>query len=179
MKNWLKSVLYRSNTIHESCMKVPHLLSLGLTLATLWLLLSGHYTGLLLTLGLLSVCLVLYIAYKMDVADREGLPFHIRLSRFVTYWIWLTREIIVSNLDVCYRVLHPKLPISPTVIKIPCSQSEDLGRVIFANSITLTPGTVTLEVDDSGVEVHALCRHGAETLKQGEMDRRVTELEQH
>lgn len=160
-------------------MKIPHVLSLGLTLAILWLLLSGHYTGLLISLGLLSIAFVVCIADKMDVVDKEGHPLHLNLYRLLMYWLWLLKEIVLANLDVCYRVLHPRLPISPTIIKLSSSQSEDLGRVIYANSITLTPGTVSLSVDEDSIEVHALSREAAEELNKGEMDRRVTALELH
>ena len=81
------------------------------------------------------------------------------------------------NLDVVRRVVSPKLPISPTVIRVHAHQRSDLAKVIFANSITLTPGTVTLAVGDEHVEVHALSREAAQALREGEMDRRVCSLE--
>lgn len=157
-------------------MKTPHLLSLGLSLVVLWSLLSGHYTALLLALGLVSVLFVVYLANRMDVVDQEGHPFHLRFMGVLSYWAWLIKEIILSNIDVTRRILHPGMPISPTIIKVRCTQPDDLGRVIYANSITLTPGTVSLDVNENVIEVHALSREAAEALKAGEMDRRVTEL---
>lgn len=157
-------------------MKIPHILSIGLTLSILWLLLSGHYTTLLLALGLASIVFVVHLANRMDVVDNEGHPVHLKMLSLLVYWCWLFREIVLSNLDVCRRILHPDLPMSPRVIKVSCSQSDDLGRVIYANSITLTPGTVSLEVDETGIEVHALSREAADGLKTGEMDRRVSNL---
>lgn len=154
-------------------MKIPHIVSLGLVLSILWLLLSGHYSWELLCLGLGAVFFVVHLAIKMDVVDKEGHPVHFSLIQLCAYWCWLLKEIFIANLDVCRRILHPKLPVSPTIIKVPCSQSDDLGRVIYANSITLTPGTVSLDVDKSGIEVHALSREAADGLKKGEMDRRV------
>lgn len=68
--------------------------------------------------------------------------------------------------------------ISPTVVKVRASQATEVGRVIYANSITLTPGTISLELADDTIIVHALTREGAESLKGGDMDRRVTRLEQ-
>ncbi|MDX1519631.1 MAG: Na+/H+ antiporter subunit E [Gammaproteobacteria bacterium] len=157
-------------------MKISHIISLGLTLSILWLLLSGHYTALLLSLGLASVLLVVFIAHRMDVADQEGHPVDLRIIRLLAYWGWLLKQIVLSNIDVCRRILHPRLPISPTIVRLPCSQPDDLGRVIYANSITLTPGTVTLSVDREAVEVHALSQEAAEELAKGEMDRRVTRI---
>lgn len=157
-------------------MKMNHEISLGLSLLTLWLLLSGLYTVLLVSLGLVSVVLVVYLANRMDVVDREGHPFHLKLMSIFGYWAWLLKEIVLANLDVSRRILHPDLPISPSIVRIQCTQPDDLGKVIYANSITLTPGTVSLEVDERGIEVHALSKEAAETLKKGEMDRRVTEM---
>ncbi len=159
-------------------MKIPHALSLGFILLILWLLLSGHYNNLLISLGIFSVFFVLLIAKRMEVVDQESHPSHLNLFAQIRYWFWLIKEIALANLSVCKCILDPKLPISPTIIKLASSQQGDLGRVIYANSITLTPGTVTLEVNDSGLEVHALTREAAEALKTGEMDRRVSALEE-
>ena len=83
-----------------------------------------------------------------------------------------------ANLDVMRRIVSPELPISPTIVRLPCTQHTDLGRVMYANSITLTPGTVSIDLDDEYVTVHALTREGAEALATGEMDTRVTALEE-
>lgn len=157
--------------------KYKHLVSLGALLAIVWLLLSGHYTYLLLGLGLLTVSLVVYLADRMDVADHEGHPMHLNFSRLIRYWVWLLREIIKSNIEVCRIIIHPALPITPTVFAVKSTQETDLGRVIYANSITLTPGTVSIDVEGNITEVHALTKPTAENLKQGVMDRKVTELE--
>ncbi len=150
--------------------------SLIVVLAIVWLLLSGHYTGLLLGLGALSCLFVAWIAHRMEVIDHEGHPIHISW-RAPGYWLWLGWEIVKASLDVTRRVLDPRLPISPTVLSVAPSQKTDLGRVTYANSITLTPGTVTLSLSENEVEVHALSREGAEALKEGTMDRQVTRFE--
>lgn len=157
--------------------KLPHALSLGIVLAALWLFLSGHYTVLLLLLGLTSVVLVVHLALRMEVVDHEGHPVHLKLRATIGYWLWLLKAIFLANIDVCKRILAPGMPISPTRMSIRCSQSTDLGRVIFANSITLTPGTVSMSVDNDYIDVHALTSEGAEQLAAGEMDRRIKELE--
>ncbi len=154
-----------------------HAISLGLFLAVIWLLLSGHYTLLLISLGLLSVVLVVLLALRMDVVDREGHPLHLNSKALVVYWCWLLKEIFVSNIYVCRLILNPAMPISPTVIALRSSQSSDLARVIFANSITLTPGTVTIDVDGDITEVHAITEEAAKSLLQGSMDSKVTALE--
>ncbi len=154
-----------------------HAISLGLFLAVIWLLLSGHYTLLLISLGLLSVVLVVLLALRMDVVDREGHPLHLNSKALVVYWCWLLKEIFVSNIYVCRLILNPAMPISPTVIALRSSQSSDLARVIFANSITLTPGTVTIDVDGDITEVHTITEEAARSLLQGSMDSKVTALE--
>ncbi len=83
-------------------------------------------------------------------------------------------QIVIANIDVARRVLSPSLPISPTLIRVKASQSTDLGQAIYANSITLTPGTISIDVEDGEILVHALTREGAQSLLDGEMDRRVT-----
>ena len=155
-----------------------HAISLGLVLFGLWLLLSGFFTILLLGLGVGSVAAVVWIAHRMDVIDHEGHPIHLTWGALV-YWPWLMWEIIKANWDVARCVLSPSLPISPTMIRVKASQNSDLGQVIYANSITLTPGTVTIDIDKDIMSVHALTLAAAEGLKSGEMDRRVTNMEDH
>lgn len=150
--------------------------SLIVVLAVVWLLLSGHYNSLLLGLGALSCLFVAWIAHRMEVVDHEGHPVHVSW-RAPLYWLWLGWQIVLANLDVARRILDPRMPISPTVFTVNPTQKSDLGRVTFANSITLTPGTVSLRVRESEIEVHALTRETAEELAQGEMDRQVTRFE--
>ncbi len=150
--------------------------SLSVVLYVLWLLLSGHYESLTLVLGAVSSVFVAWIAYRMDVADREGHPIHLTW-RSLVYWPWLFWEIVKANLEVARLILAPRLAISPTVIKVKASQPDELGHVIYANSITLTPGTVSIDVRDATIEVHAITREMAEGLQTGEMDRRVTRME--
>ncbi|MCB2100370.1 MAG: Na+/H+ antiporter subunit E [Rhodobacterales bacterium] len=144
-------------------------------MATLWLLLSGLFDPLLLTLGVLSVIVVVAVALRMDVIDHEGHPIHLTV-RGLTYWPWLLWEIVKANVDVAKVILARDLPIEPTEICVKAGQADELGHTIYANSITLTPGTVSLDVEDGLITVHALTQQAAADLSTGEMDRRVTEL---
>jgi multicomponent Na+:H+ antiporter subunit E len=155
---------------------VKYQLSLGLGLGVAWLVWSGHYTNLLLSLGFGSVVIVLVICSRMRLLDREVVPVDIllRLPLFVPWLLW---EILKANLDVARRIVDPRLPISPRMIRVRTGQRHDLGRVIYANSITLTPGTVSVSVQDDEIEVHALTQSAADGLASGEMNRRVTDLE--
>ncbi len=157
---------------------IPHALSLGIAIGLLWLLLSGHYTQTLLIIGACSAVFVVYIARRMEVVDHEGHPIHLRMRLLSLYWLWLLKAIVLANIDVCRRILTRDMPISPRVIKVRCTQKRDLGRVIYANSITLTPGTVSINVDRDIIEVHALTAQSAAALETGEMDRRVTLIEE-
>ena len=156
--------------------RIVHCLSLLIALFATWLLLSGYFQAFMLTLGILSCILVVAIALRMDVVDREAFPFHLT-PRIVFYCAWLLKEIWIAAVDVTKRVLSPKMPISPTLIDLETTQHSDLGQVIYANSITLTPGTFTIRVYENRVLVHALSQEGADGLAGGEMDRRVTALE--
>ena len=156
-----------------------HAILLGLACFILWLLLSGFLdNALLLGFGVFSCAFVAFIAWRMDRGDPEDYPLRLHLSpQFLTYWPWLLWQIVLSNIDVAKRIIDPKLPISPTMISVRPSQRTDLGRVIYANSITLTPGTVTTYLAGDTIDVHALTQAAAEEVLAGEMDRRVTTLE--
>jgi multicomponent Na+:H+ antiporter subunit E len=145
----------------------------------LWLLLSGYFdVPLLLIFGALSCALVVFTAWRTEAIDPEELPLRLRLNvHIITYWPWLLWQIVLANWDVAKRVVDPRLPISPTLITLKPTQRSDLGRFIYANSITLTPGTVTTELSGDTLEVHALTREAADSLVEGDMDRRVTRLE--
>lgn len=155
-----------------------HALSLGLLLCGLWMLLSGYFVPLLLGLGAGSVLAVVWIAHRMDVIDHEGHPVHLTARAFL-YWPWLALEIIKANIDVAKVIVRPKMAIQPSVIEIKATQETELGQVIFANSITLTPGTVTIAIDRDILSVHALTREAVDGLLTGDMDRRVTAMEAH
>jgi multicomponent Na+:H+ antiporter subunit E len=146
------------------------------TLFVFWLLLSGIYTPFLVAAGLGAAIAVAMFAWRMDVADREGLPLHLTLGA-VLYWPWLVKEIARSGWQVARIILEPRLPVSPALVRFKPSQISTVGLVTHANSITLTPGTVTVEADHDAFLVHALTREGAEGLQGSEMDRRVCRLE--
>ncbi|MFQ5994376.1 MAG: Na+/H+ antiporter subunit E [Acidiferrobacterales bacterium] len=155
---------------------MTHVLSLAFVSYGLWLLLSGHYAALLLGLGLISVGLVVFIAVRMDVVDREGHPIHLGPRAFL-YWPWLAWEIVKANIDVTWRILHPRMPIRPSMIRVKAHQKSELGKVIYANSITLTPGTISTDVTGDVIEVHALTQEAADGLRSGDMDRRCADFE--
>ena len=155
---------------------MSHAVSLAAVLYGLWLLLSGHYTVLLLAVGAAAAALAVAVAVRMDVVDHEGHPVEL-WPRIVPYWGWLMVEIVRGNMDVSRRILSPSMSIEPELFRFQASQRSDLAQVVHANSITLTPGTVTVAADDGTFAVHALSRAAAESVRTGNMDRRVTTLE--
>ncbi|MBU2971617.1 Na+/H+ antiporter subunit E [Pseudoalteromonas sp. C2R02] len=155
---------------------MKHTISLFLTLVAFWLLNSGHYSLLISSLGFVSIALVLVITHKMDVVDNESQPVYLSTKIF-GYYMWLIKEIIKANITVVKHIWLGVNSISPTLKTIKISQKTDMGKVIYANSITLTPGTVAIDLVDNEITVHALVYKDIEALETGEMDRRVTLLE--
>lgn len=154
----------------------PRTLSFFALLFLTWLLLSGLYTGLLLGLGVLSCLLVVAVCRRMQIVDLEGHPNHLIIG-MLRYMPWLLWAIVKANIDVARRIVHPRRPVSPRVIRVAASQKTHLGQVVYANSITLTPGTVAIETGEGTIEVHALTREAAAAVRSGDMDGRVTALE--
>ena len=150
--------------------------SLALILFAFWLALSGHYTPFLIAAGAGSALLALLAAVRMRVADAEGHPFEL-LWGAITYYPWLSVEIAKSAWGVTKIILHPRLPISPTITVVRASQKTNAGVATYANSITLTPGTITVGVNGQDLTVHALVKHSALDLEKGGMDHRVRRFE--
>jgi multicomponent Na+:H+ antiporter subunit E len=112
----------------------------------------------------------------MDVVDHEAHPAEATF-RFVRVWPWLATEIVKSNCDVARRILQRNMDISPVCFTVTATQTTAMGRVAYANSITLTPGTVTIRVDGNRFRVHALTDAGRASVESGEMDARITAAE--
>lgn len=139
-----------------------------------WLAMSGHYKWWLVMLGALIALGLTVWAIWIELADREGFPVHMGL-RAVVYWPWLLLEIITSALDVTRRILLLEKGIAPSLKRVRASQKTPEGLTTFANSITLTPGTISVLVDwkEHDVVVHGLVKENLDDLEGGEMDRRV------
>jgi len=151
-------------------------LSLAGFLFAFWIALSGHYTPMLLVAGAVSTAICVLAAIGMRAVDEEGHP--IELFRgTLKYYPWLAVEIAKSAWSVSKIILRPRMPISPTMTVVEASQRTRAGIATYANSITLTPGTVTVAVRGHTLTVHALERAGADELETGNMDRRVRQFE--
>lgn len=150
--------------------------SAAVSLFVFWILLSGYFTPFLLAAGAVSAIAVVAFARRLDLVDPEGHPVDFSGSALV-YWPWLFKEIAKSAWDVSKIIVDPKLPISPALVRVKSTQVSAVGRVTYANSITLTPGTVTVLAGHDEFLVHALTAEGAASLAEGDMDRRVTRFE--
>lgn len=151
-------------------------ITLGIFLFLFWLGLSGHYTPFLLAIGLAVSALAVFAASRMRALDEESLPLGV-FAGTLGYYPWLAMQIAKSAWSVARIVLSPRLPISPTITVLDASQKTTTGIATYANSITLTPGTVTIGVKRNRLTVYALTHNGALELETGEMDRRVRRFE--
>ena len=148
-----------------------YFLGLIVVLGALWLGLSGIYEPLLLTLSVISVLLVMILAGRLDTVDREGAPYA-RTPNLFAYWGWLVVEIFKANWPVIKACVSANPDINPALVKVKTGCESDFAKTIFANSITLTPGTVTVEVEGDKLLVHALFEEDATPESFAEMDER-------
>jgi multicomponent Na+:H+ antiporter subunit E len=153
--------------------------ALAFALMGSWLLWSGHTESLILGFGVFSVLLVVVIAHRMRIIDEEGVPLSIHTAGEVTYVPWLIWQVVLSNIDVARRIwsADPTAKLEPSMLSVTPSQKTFVGRVLYANSITLTPGTVSIRMYDDEILVHALHAGTASDVSEGEMDRRVSAVE--
>ena len=156
-----------------------HLIILFVSLFIFWFILSGLIAPFMLFLGLISTAFVVYIINRMDLIDEE-ISFHnFSIMGLLLYLPWLLKEIIISNIKVCSYIVMPNKKMNPQIIKVKSSQISDLGHVLYANSITLTPGTVTIDVDGDIFTVHTLDHQFKESLESNEMDRKIKSTEKN
>ncbi len=141
-----------------------------------WLQLSGHYDTFTILLGMISIATVIFLAKRMGLLKQGQHTLHF-YSHLPAYGIWLLPRIIVANFDVAWRILHPKLPINPGFIRTPMTQKKELAKLTHANSITLTPGTISTDIDTDSIEVHVLTRCPTDEISLLEFDRRASMLE--
>lgn len=145
-------------------------------LFALWLVLSWHFTPLFLFFGVATCSIAVLVAWRMGTVDSESMPLHL-LGRAVMYVPWLVWEILKSNVRVARIILSPRIRVDPSIVHFRASQRTDLGRFIYANSITLTPGTVTTGIVGDDFEVHAIVQEEIDGSEENVMNRRVALLE--
>ena len=149
----------------------------ALIMFAFWIFLSGKYSFILLLSGVISSLLVSYMSNDLLIGNGDIKLGFIRTIRFIRFLPWLLWQIVLANIDLALRTLHPKIPINPILINIKNNLKTDLGMVILANSITLTPGTVTIDVNENEFLVHVISEKAAQSLISGEMQVRVKKIE--
>ena len=135
---------------------------------------SGHYNFLIVGLGIISCVFCVYVAKRGKLIDDEGLPIFF-IPRLLNYLIWLFKEILKSNLSTAKVIINGQ--VEPETFTVKTSQVTDVAKVTYANSITLTPGTVTTKIQKDIFEVHALNSDFGNDVRTNEMDKKVTWLE--
>lgn len=145
-------------------------------LVVFWIVLSGHVEVLFLSLGAASIVLVCLISYRAGVLDGEGITLALVL-RLPRYLLWLGKAVLVSAFGVVRKVWSPRPDLRPVVESVPSTGLSEVSQVVFANSITFTPGTLSFDVDDDCVNVHSLDEAGVDDLRSGAMLRQVRRLE--
>ena len=149
-------------------------ITLFIVLFGFWLLMSGYYTPLILSLGVISCLLCVYLTIKGKFLDNETLPIYF-FPRLIQYTLWLIKEILKSNIQTA-KVIIMKSE-EPELFSVKATQKTNEGKVTYANSITLTPGTVTTQIKNDVFEVHALTKDFGDDVRSSDMDKMVTWLE--
>lgn len=140
----------------------------AIVLSGFWLLLSGFLKPLLLIFGLISVAFVLVLLHRMNNTDKENQKLALNLS-FLRYILWLLGQVVSSSLTVTRLVWGSQKELKPAIGKLPLDRIPKKSRVLYANSITLTPGTLCIDIDDKYVTIHALNEESLESLKHSDM----------
>ncbi|MDP2560363.1 Na+/H+ antiporter subunit E [Psychrobium sp. 1_MG-2023] len=144
----------------------------AIILSGFWLLLSGFFGVLLLAFGIISVALVLWLLHRMNNTDAEIQKLALNLS-FIRYTMWLLGQVVLSSLTVTRLVWGSRKELKPTIGKLPVNKVPKKSRVLYANSITLTPGTLCIDIDNENVTIHALNEESLHSLKRGDMADKV------
>ncbi len=178
---WLKTKdMLKDETIVGS--PVKHLVVLACVLFAFWLLLSGRFEFKFLFYGVLTaivsawICVPLLLLPNVD-GTKKYFIFDVNLGKYAMYWLWLLNEVVKANIDVVKATVKSEMVINPRIIRFRIKMDNPMALTTLANSITLTPGTVTLNVTEDGLyEIHALTDGAAEGLLEGGMQKRVADL---
>ena len=152
-------------------------LCLFFLLSGFWALNSPNDNGSLILSGLVSVLLVLLLSHKMKLLDQESIPLHL-CFRIWPFYFWLTKEIIVGSLYVLARIIRRDKVLTPQIRILPLNFNDPLSKVIYANSITLVPGTLSIRLSKTRIQIHALSRNLADELSHGDLAQRIKRLEE-
>jgi multicomponent Na+:H+ antiporter subunit E len=153
-----------------------HTLGLTVVLSAFWLALSGHFTPMMLAFAVLSVALVVWLSRRMDIIDHEGRSLDLG-ARAPLFWTWLGGQIVLSSWDVARRIWTGRPVVRPVMGRVSTAGMTPVAQVTYANSITLTPGTLSVAVHEEDIEIHALDAGLIEDLAGGAMAERARRVE--
>jgi multicomponent Na+:H+ antiporter subunit E len=137
-----------------------------------WVLLSASFEWIHLTLGLICSFAVAWV----NSGHSPFIPKFRVWSRILFYIPWLFYKIIQSSLHLTKLILHPALPIDPQLISVDSKLNHHAAVVLFGNSVTLTPGTITAEVDRNKLIVHAIDKVSGEDLESNQMESKIADI---
>lgn len=152
-----------------------HTIKWATLLSVFWLLLSGYIQPLLLSFGVVSVFIVVFVLRRMDSLDSEPQKLG-SVWGILRYFSWLLGQIVTSSIDVTKLIWSPARQISPSLAKISVNNVPKTSRVLYTNSITLTPGTLSVDLQDDEITVHALQASSISELNEGSMEKKITSL---
>lgn len=151
---------------------MSRVLILVVALAGTWLIWSGLYKPLMLGLGVLSVAVTLWLGLRMRLHDKAVFALDL-VPNLVGFWVTLLVDIVKSNIMVARIILSPRLPISPSLVKLEPHLEGQVGRATMANCITLTPSTVTLDAHRGVFIVHCLTEESAAATRNSDIGKRL------
>ncbi|MBN2467321.1 MAG: Na+/H+ antiporter subunit E [Deltaproteobacteria bacterium] len=152
-------------------------LSTFLILMAFWCLLSGKFDIFHLSLGCICSLVIAYLSHDLLFANVRVGDARLIIQRFIAYMPWHLYQIAISNVHVAKLVLSPRMPIEPNVFRFKTKLESDMSWMALATSITLTPGTITIDIEDSGeFVVHALDKKLAADLNAGEMEDKIAHI---
>lgn len=168
-------ILYSFRNYMTKRKNVMHIGKWAALLTIFWLLLSGYIQPLLLSFGAISVIIVLIVLSRMDAVDKEPISMNLGF-RMIRYLTWLMGQIVISSVEVTQSVWGSTEKLSPSLAKIPAKDLPKKAHVLYANSITLTPGTLSVDLEDDEITVHALHQSSIDALREGEIEQKISRI---
>ena len=150
--------------------KLQNFIATFILLFAFWILLSGRFDTFHLSLGAICSILIAWVCYDLIFVNIKVGDYWLEVGRFLVYIPWLLYQVVKANIYVASLTLNPKPSIDPQIVRFKTKLETDISCVTLANSITLTPGTITMDIKEGEFYVHALDKKVAEDLGSGEME---------
>lgn len=161
---------------------IVHLTGMVIVLFAFWMVMSGRTETKFIVYGVLTAAVVSWITYPLLLVSNKDnskryFVFGVSVPKFIGYFFWLMWQLVLANVDVLLATTSQEMAIDPKIVRFYFRADNPMATVVLANSITLTPGTVTVNVTDDGLyEIHALTPGAASGVLDGSMQKKVAEL---